>query len=51
MVLEVDAVTLEFEGLRALADVSFGVARGALTALVGPTGAGKTSLLNCVSGF
>jgi branched-chain amino acid transport system ATP-binding protein len=47
----VDDVTLEFEGLRALANVSFGVAEGTLTALVGPNGAGKTSLLNCVSGF
>ena len=51
MVLTVDGLTLEFEGLRALSDVSFGVAEGALTALVGPNGAGKTSLLNCVSGF
>jgi branched-chain amino acid transport system ATP-binding protein len=51
MVLAVDGLTLEFEGLRALSDVSFGVDEGALTALVGPNGAGKTSLLNCVSGF
>ena len=51
MVLTVDGLTLEFEGLRALSDVSFGVAEGALTALVGHNGAGKTSLLNCVSGF
>ena len=51
MVLGVEHVTLEFEGLRVLADVSFGVDEGTLTALVGPNGAGKTSLLNCVSGF
>jgi branched-chain amino acid transport system ATP-binding protein len=44
-------VTLEFEGLRALSEVSFGVEEATLTALVGPNGAGKTSLLNCVSGF
>ena len=40
MVLTVENVSLEFEGLRALAGVSFGVERGALTALVGPNGAG-----------
>jgi branched-chain amino acid transport system ATP-binding protein len=51
VVLGVESVTLEFEGLRVLADVSFGVDEGTLTALVGPNGAGKTSLLNCVSGF
>ena len=51
MVLGVQGVTLEFEGLRALSEVSFGVDEGTLTALVGPNGAGKTSLLNCVSGF
>lgn len=51
MVLTIDEVTLEFEGLRALSGVSFAVPEGALTALVGPNGAGKTSLLNCVGGF
>jgi branched-chain amino acid transport system ATP-binding protein len=51
VVLSVDDVTLEFEGLRALSGVSFGVDDGSLTALVGPNGAGKTSLLNCMGGF
>ena len=51
MVLSVEDVTLEFEGLRALSDVSFGVDAASLTALVGPNGAGKTSLLNCMGGF
>jgi branched-chain amino acid transport system ATP-binding protein len=51
MVLTVEDLMLEFEGLRALSGVSFGVEAGALTALVGPNGAGKTSLLNCVGGF
>src|SRR5262249_60093388 len=51
MVLSVEEVTLEFEGLRALSSVSFAVDEGALTALVGPNGAGKTSLLNCMGAF
>lgn len=51
MVLDVEDVSLEFEGLQALSGVSFSVADGSLTALVGPNGAGKTSLLNCVGGF
>ncbi len=51
MVLRIEDLTLEFEGLRVLSGVSFGVEEGVLTALVGPNGAGKTSLLNCVGGF
>ena len=51
MVLSVEGLTLEFDGLRALSNVSFAVEPRALTALVGPNGAGKTSLLNCVGGF
>ena len=51
MVLAVDNLSLEFEGLRALTGVSMSVAAGTLAALVGPNGAGKTCLLNCVGGF
>jgi branched-chain amino acid transport system ATP-binding protein len=51
MVLEIDGLTLEFEGLRVLGGVSLTVPPGALAALVGPNGAGKTSLLNCIGGF
>ena len=51
MVLTVDNVSLEFDGLRALTGISMSVAAGTLAALVGPNGAGKTCLLNCVGGF
>ena len=50
-VLQVDALTLAFGGVRALSGVSFDVARGSITAIIGPNGAGKTSLFNTVSGF
>jgi branched-chain amino acid transport system ATP-binding protein len=51
VVLRVDDVTLDFDGLRALTAVSMSIDAGALAALVGPNGAGKTCLLNCVGGF
>jgi branched-chain amino acid transport system ATP-binding protein len=51
VVLAVEDLTLEFDGLRALTGVSMSVVPGALAALVGPNGAGKTCLLNCVGGF
>ncbi|UNT01358.1 ABC transporter ATP-binding protein [Streptomyces tubbatahanensis] len=36
---------------RVLADVSFGVPRGAVVGLLGPSGCGKTTLLRCVMGI
>ena len=49
-VLEADAVSLRFGGVRALSDVSFAIQRGEIFSIIGPNGAGKTSMVNCVSG-
>ncbi len=49
-VIEVNGLSLSFEGLVVLNDVSFRVRRGETLGVVGPNGAGKTSLLNCLSG-
>ncbi len=47
--LSMKGITVRFEGVTALEDVSFDVRRGELFALIGPNGAGKTSLLNVLS--
>ncbi len=47
--LSVEAVTVRFAGVTALADVSFAVRPGELFAIIGPNGAGKTSLFNVIS--
>jgi branched-chain amino acid transport system ATP-binding protein len=49
-ILEVRDVSLQFGGVRALADVGFQVDKGELFSIIGPNGAGKTSMLNCISG-
>jgi branched-chain amino acid transport system ATP-binding protein len=51
MVLRVEHLTMRFDGLVAVNDVSFEVTRGTITALIGPNGAGKTTVFNCITGF
>lgn len=48
--LEISGLKKQFGGLTAVNDVSFSVATGEVTALLGPNGSGKTTLLNMISG-
>jgi branched-chain amino acid transport system ATP-binding protein len=50
LVLDVQALTCSFGGVRAVDNVSFRVTRGECVGIIGPNGAGKTTLLNSVSG-
>lgn len=50
-ILEVEHVTKEFPGVRALDDVSFSVRRGEVHCLCGENGAGKSTLVGVISGI
>jgi ATP-binding cassette subfamily B protein len=47
--LEFCNVSLEYDGAKILKDISFKVPLGSTTAIVGPTGAGKSSLVNLIA--
>ena len=49
--LKVQGVSVNFSGLKALANVTFDAHAGEVRAVIGPNGAGKTPLFNAISGY
>jgi ABC-type branched-subunit amino acid transport system ATPase component len=51
VLLEVSGVSKSFGGVHAVDDCSFEVATGSITGLIGPNGAGTSTMVNLISGF
>jgi branched-chain amino acid transport system ATP-binding protein len=47
----VENLAVQFDGLRAVSNVSLSLGKGEIHGLIGPNGAGKTTLINAVSGL
>jgi len=50
-VLKVQNLTKEFDGIKALDDLTFEIEEKSIIALIGPNGSGKTTLFNIMTGF
>lgn len=50
-ILEVREVTKTFGGIIALNRLSFDVFQGEILGIIGPNGSGKTTVVNCITGF
>lgn len=51
MYVEMKHINKTFDGFQASKDVSFGVEKGHLAALLGPSGSGKTTILRMIAGL
>ena len=49
--IKVENLSLSFSGVKALDNISLDIYENEILAIIGPDGAGKTSLLDCITGF
>jgi branched-chain amino acid transport system ATP-binding protein len=49
--LQVHNLSKYFGGVKAVSSVSFDLAEGELLGVIGPNGSGKTTVVNCITGF
>ena len=50
VILNLEGISLSFGGVKALQNISFNVREHEVRAIIGPNGAGTSSMLNCING-
>ncbi|MDA3789876.1 MAG: ABC transporter ATP-binding protein [Desulfobacula sp.] len=50
-ILRMDQLSKRFGGVQALKNISFDVFPGDVLGIIGPNGSGKTTIVNCITGF
>ena len=49
--IQLDSVSVEFDGRKVLDNISLNIERGQITTLIGPNGAGKSTLVKVLLGL
>ena len=49
--LDINGIGIQFGGLKVLTDISFSIEKDEILGVIGPHGAGKTTLFNLITGF
>lgn len=50
-ILEINDLSIQFGGVKAVSNVTLDVEKGSITSIIGPNGAGKTTVFNMISGI
>jgi branched-chain amino acid transport system ATP-binding protein len=50
-VLQVSNISLNLEGIQILSNIDMTIQEGTIHSVIGPNGSGKTSLMNCITGY
>ena len=51
MIVDIDKLSVDYSGIKALDDISFGIDEGDFLGIIGPNGAGKSTLFRCMLGL
>jgi len=51
MIVEIENLSVDFSGIKALDGISFGIDEGDFLGIIGPNGAGKSTLFKCMLGL
>ena len=51
MIVDIEKLSVDYSGIKALDEISFGITEGDFLGIIGPNGAGKSTLFRCMLGL